>query len=73
MVYDWDTHRETLSRLYVVEKRSVEDIISYMRTNHNFAPRYVTAPPIVFACTSGNGRDGAGSLPDCLGASCPLP
>ncbi|KAG8156928.1 hypothetical protein KVR01_013150 [Diaporthe batatas] len=38
MVYDWETHRETLSRLYVDEKRSVEDIISYMRTNHNFAP-----------------------------------
>ncbi|POS81590.1 hypothetical protein DHEL01_v200028 [Diaporthe helianthi] len=38
MVYDWESHRETLSRLYVDEKRSVEDIISHMRTNHNFAP-----------------------------------
>lgn len=39
MVYDWEAHRDTLNRLYVEEKRSVEDIISYMRTNHNFAPR----------------------------------
>jgi hypothetical protein len=72
MVYDWETHRETLNRLYVDEKRTVEDITSYMRTNHNFAPRYVPAH-IVFACTSDSGRYGDGSLPDCLGASCPLP
>ncbi|KKY31249.1 hypothetical protein UCDDA912_g08802 [Diaporthe ampelina] len=38
MVYDWEAHRDTLNRLYVDEKRSVEDIITYMRTNHNFAP-----------------------------------
>lgn len=72
MVYDWEAHRDTLNRLYVDEKRSVEDIIAYMRTNHNFAPRYVEAH-VVFACTSGNSRHGDGSLPDCLGASCPLP
>lgn len=72
MVYDWETHRDTLSRLYVDEKRSVEDIITYMRTNHNFAPRLVVSR-VVLACTSGNVRDGPGSLPDCLGASSPLP
>ncbi|KAK2598247.1 hypothetical protein N8I77_011672 [Diaporthe amygdali] len=38
MVYDWETHKDTLKRLYVDEKRSVEDIISYMQTNHSFAP-----------------------------------
>lgn len=72
MVYDWEAHRDTLNSLYVDEKRPVEDIISYMRTNHNFAPRYVTAH-VVFSRTSGNIRYGDGSHPDCLGASCPLP
>ncbi|KAL1879301.1 hypothetical protein Daus18300_001882 [Diaporthe australafricana] len=38
MVYDWETHKDTLRRLYVDEKRSVEDIISHMQTNHSFAP-----------------------------------
>ncbi|KAI3401193.1 hypothetical protein diail_11898 [Diaporthe ilicicola] len=38
MVYEWETHKDTLKRLYVDEKRSVEDIISYMLTNHSFAP-----------------------------------
>lgn len=72
MVYDWETHKDTLKRLYVDEKRSVEDIISYMQTNHSFAPRYVVLH-VVFACTSGNSRYGDLSFTDCLGASSPLP
>lgn len=72
MVYEWETHKDALRRLYVDEKRSVEDIISHMQTNHSFAPRYVAAQ-IVFVCASVNRRCGAVSSPDCLGASSPLP
>ncbi|KUI70232.1 hypothetical protein VM1G_06178 [Cytospora mali] len=39
MVYDWDSHKDILSHLYVDEKKPIEEIITYMRINHNFTPR----------------------------------
>lgn len=51
MVYDWEAHKDTISHLYVQENKQVDDIIEYMRVNHDFTPRYVSillinCPPI---------------------------
>lgn len=39
MVYDWEYHKDTLTNLYVYEKKPIEDIITHMRDHHNFTPR----------------------------------
>jgi len=39
MVYDWDGKEEVCYRMYIEEKTSLEDIMEYMKTEHNFAPR----------------------------------
>jgi len=39
MVYDWDGKEETCYRMYIEEKKSLEDIMEYMKTELNFAPR----------------------------------
>lgn len=41
MVYNWDPHREVCYRLYVEEKRSLDEIVEYMREHYDFTPRYV--------------------------------
>jgi len=41
MGYDWDAHKETCYRLYIGEKKTLEDIISHMRIHHKFNPRQV--------------------------------
>ncbi|KAK5657026.1 hypothetical protein OQA88_3551 [Cercophora sp. LCS_1] len=38
MVYHWEPHRETCYQLYVVEKKSLDEVVEYMRDVHNFAP-----------------------------------
>ncbi|KAI0127055.1 hypothetical protein BJ170DRAFT_427469 [Xylariales sp. AK1849] len=38
MVYAWDTHEQTCYRMYIDEKRSLEEIMEFMRTEHKFAP-----------------------------------
>ena len=45
MGYDWDAHKETCYRLYIGEKKTLEDIISYMRVHHRFNPRQVGPAP----------------------------
>jgi len=40
MVYDWDSGKEeTCYRMYIEEKRSLEEIMEYFK-NQNFTPRY---------------------------------
>lgn len=41
MVYDWDNKEDICYRMYIEEKKSLEDIMEFMKVNHNFAPRYV--------------------------------
>jgi len=41
MVYDWDRHQQTCYRLYIEERKPLEDIMEHMRVHHQFAPRYV--------------------------------
>ncbi|KXX75631.1 hypothetical protein MMYC01_208172 [Madurella mycetomatis] len=38
MVYNWDPHREVCYRLYVEEKRSLDEIVEYMREHYDFTP-----------------------------------
>ncbi|KAK3309515.1 uncharacterized protein B0T15DRAFT_497780 [Chaetomium strumarium] len=38
MVYPWKNHRETLRRLYVEEKKPLDEVVEYMRVHHNFTP-----------------------------------
>jgi hypothetical protein len=33
---DWDTQRETITRLYLHEKRSLQEVMEYMAVNHFF-------------------------------------
>jgi hypothetical protein len=39
MVYDWEAHKETCLRLYIGERRPLEDVMEYMKKHHKFAPR----------------------------------
>ncbi|KAI6251013.1 hypothetical protein HI914_00948 [Erysiphe necator] len=38
MVYDWGNKEEMCYRMYIEEKRSLEDIMEYMKENHKFNP-----------------------------------
>lgn len=42
MVYDWESKEEMCYRLYIEEKKSLEEIMEYMKENYKFAPRYGT-------------------------------
>lgn len=39
MVYDWDGKRDICYKMYIEEKRALEDIMEYMKAFHQFAPR----------------------------------
>jgi hypothetical protein len=41
MVYRWRLYRDICYRLYVEENKSLDEVIQYMREEHNFTPRYV--------------------------------
>jgi hypothetical protein len=41
MVYDWENKEEICYRMYIEEKKSLEEIMDYMKKEHKFAPRYV--------------------------------
>jgi hypothetical protein len=40
MVYDWENKEEICYRMYIEEKKSLEEIMEYMKEEHKFAPRY---------------------------------
>lgn len=44
MVYDWENKEELCYRLYIEEKKSLEEIMEFMKEHHKFAPRYVPIP-----------------------------
>jgi hypothetical protein len=39
MVYNWDAHREICRRLFVEEKKSLDEVVEYMREHYDFTPR----------------------------------
>lgn len=38
MVYDWENKEDICYRMYIEEKKSLEDIMEYMKEHHKFAP-----------------------------------
>ena len=38
MVYDWEGKEHVCHRMYIEEKKSLEEIMEYMRREMNFAP-----------------------------------
>jgi hypothetical protein len=39
MVYDWENKEAVCYKLYIEEKKSLEEIMEYMKQEHQFAPR----------------------------------
>jgi hypothetical protein len=50
MVYNWDDKEGECYRLYVEEKRSLDDVIAYWEVR-GFTPRYVYCIDCAVACT----------------------
>jgi Clr5 domain len=44
MVYDWEDKEDVCYRMYIEEKKSLEEIMEFMKTERNFAPRYCRLP-----------------------------
>ncbi|RDL42348.1 uncharacterized protein BP5553_02327 [Venustampulla echinocandica] len=40
MVYDWENKEEICYRMYIEEKKSLEEIMDYMKEEHKFAPSW---------------------------------
>ena len=57
MVYDWEGKEPICYRMYIDEKKSLEDIMEYMKTEYNFAPRYLSSPLQAFIVTTGHFGD----------------
>jgi hypothetical protein len=39
MVYDWENKEDICYRMYIDEKKSLEEIMDFMKEEHKFAPR----------------------------------
>ncbi len=39
MVYDWDGKRDICYKMYIEDKKALEEIMEYMKAFHQFAPR----------------------------------
>lgn len=39
MVYDWENKEGICYKMYIEEKKSLEDIMAYMKDQFKFAPR----------------------------------
>ena len=40
MVYEWDSKEAECYRLYVEEKKSLDEVMQQMKELHGFSPRY---------------------------------
>jgi len=40
MVYDWDGKRDMCYQMYITEKKSLEEIMDFMKSTLDFTPRY---------------------------------
>lgn len=65
MVYDWENKEELCYRLYIEEKKSLEEIMEFMKEHHKFAPRCVPVYPHErYSCPTPTAR--------CVACSCGL-
>lgn len=46
MVYNWEGKEEICYQMYIEQKKSLEEIMEYLKTAHNFSPRYVVHLPL---------------------------
>lgn len=47
---DWDAHRDTITRLYLHEKRSLQEVMEHMALNHFF---FATCDPCTQSIEAG--------------------
>jgi hypothetical protein len=45
MVYDWENKEEECYRMYIEDKKSLEEIMDFMKERYKFAPRYALPLP----------------------------
>lgn len=57
MVYNWDAHEPKCYRLYIDEKKSLEEIMDIMRIEDNFTPRYACLAGLYSVVRNGSSRD----------------
>lgn len=71
MVYDWETHKDVIVRLYTEEGLEVDEIIEHMHSKYNFSPRYVwtSSSPLFTQCFS---PSIGGSTPGCVAVTLSL-
>lgn len=43
---DWETHKETITRLYLHEKRPLQEVMELMALNHSFFATCDRLPPL---------------------------
>ena len=41
MVYDWEGKEGEIYQLYIIQKKSLDEIVEFMKEKYNFTPRYV--------------------------------
>lgn len=41
MVYDWAGKRDICYRMYIQDKKALDEIMDYLRTAYQFGPRYL--------------------------------
>lgn len=44
MTYDWEGKEDLCYKMYIIDKKSLEDIMEFYRETENFTPRYITRP-----------------------------
>jgi hypothetical protein len=47
---DWDAHKETITRLYWDERRTLKEVMDTMERDHNFYATYAPFFPLPFVC-----------------------
>lgn len=40
MTYDWEGKEDLCYKMYIIDKKSLEDIMEFYRETENFTPRY---------------------------------
>lgn len=46
MVYNWDGKQAEVYQLYVVERKSLDELAQYMKDKYQFEPRYGRPRPL---------------------------
>lgn len=41
MTYDWEGKEDLCYKMYIIDKKSLEDIMEFYRQTENFTPRYI--------------------------------